>query len=422
MDRLVSLIAGASSVRSSNDDDFADRLSSRYTVVLLVLFAVLVGMNQYVRNPITCWAPVHFTGPHTKFATNFCWVKNTYYLPWQNEVPREMEKKQMIPYYQWVPFILLFQAVLFYLPTIVWHGMNSKAGIDADSIMQSAHSLSRMEKSDAHKRTMLLLTNQMDRFLSNRLNRKKGCGCNTRSCFMICCCGLCGRRLGNYLVILFLFSKFCYIVNILAQLFVLNGVLSIKFNTFGVDLIRLIMSTDDWTEQNHVAFPRVTYCDFYIRGQDMANVQPYTIQCVLPINLYNEKIYFFLWFWMVFVLLASTISFFLWFMRALFFRDRLKFIRNHLLLGSRVNQIEEIDEKSNIREFASRYLKQDGTFLLRLIAHNTNNITTTEIICGLWDYWLRKSEKVDTMPDTMPISRLYPTDVEYSDELKGKEL
>ena len=61
MDKLVALIGGSSSTRSAKDDDFSDRLSSRYSVAILVTFAVLVSMNQYVRNPITCWAPQHFS-------------------------------------------------------------------------------------------------------------------------------------------------------------------------------------------------------------------------------------------------------------------------------------------------------------------------------------------------------------------------
>ena len=126
MDRLVGLITSASKTRSSNDDDFADRLSSRYTVVLLVVFAILVSMNQYVRNPITCWAPKHFTGAHSKYTTNYCWIRNTYYLPWDAPLPRHHGHRQMIPYYQWIPFILLGQAVFFYIPTIFWHGLNSR--------------------------------------------------------------------------------------------------------------------------------------------------------------------------------------------------------------------------------------------------------------------------------------------------------
>jgi len=64
----------------------------------------------YLNKPITCWAPVHFTGAHTKFMTSYCWVKNTYYLPWDDQVPMgDTEKRQVVPYYQWIPFILLAQ-------------------------------------------------------------------------------------------------------------------------------------------------------------------------------------------------------------------------------------------------------------------------------------------------------------------------
>ncbi len=37
--------------------------------------------------------------------------------------------------------------------------------------------------------------------------------------------------------------------------------------------------------------------------------------------------------------------------------------------------------------FTTEYLKQDGAFLMRLIVHNTNQITVTEIICAMWDLW-----------------------------------
>jgi len=64
----------------------------------------------YLNKPITCWAPVHFTGAHTKFMTSYCWVKNTYYLPWDDHVPMyDDDRRQMVPYYQWIPFILLAQ-------------------------------------------------------------------------------------------------------------------------------------------------------------------------------------------------------------------------------------------------------------------------------------------------------------------------
>jgi innexin len=108
---------------------------------------------------------------------------------------------------------------------------------------------------------------------------------------------------------LFLISKLCYIGNAIGQLFLLNVVLAFKYHTFGADILRSLIDNVDWTEESYVAFPRVTLCDFSVRGQDMRNAHTYTIQCVLPINLYNEKIYLYLWLWFVFVAGVSVIRF-----------------------------------------------------------------------------------------------------------------
>jgi len=46
MEKIVGIFSNASSTRSNDDDDFADRLSSRYTVVLIIAFALVVGFKQ----------------------------------------------------------------------------------------------------------------------------------------------------------------------------------------------------------------------------------------------------------------------------------------------------------------------------------------------------------------------------------------
>ncbi|ELU06821.1 hypothetical protein CAPTEDRAFT_194468 [Capitella teleta] len=381
MEKIVALVSAAPQARSANDDDFADRLSSRYSVVLLVVFAVVVSANQYIGSPITCWAPVHFTGSHTKFATSFCWVRNTYYLPWDDQVPyaHEDEKRQTVTYYQWIPFILLGQAILFYLPTIIWHGLNSKAGVDADNILECAHSFSRAEKIENRERTLRLLTNQMDRFLKSRdQDENDGCHCDLKHLLSATCCRICGRRLGNYLVILFMVSKVFYIANAIGQLFVLSEILSISYSNYGFDVMSGMVADHDWTESAHVAFPRVTFCDFDVRR--LGNVHRYTVQCVLPLNLYNEKIYMFIWFWLIFVAVVSMLSFFVWLIRFLFRSDRRMFINNHLKMGDKVF---DKNDKKLCNKFLNNYLKQDGAFLLRLIAHNTNSITTTEVTCAI---------------------------------------
>ena len=229
-------------------------------------------------------------------------------------------------------------------------------------------------------------------------------------------------RLGNYLVILFVMSKIFYIANAIMQLFMLSAILSISYNNYGFDIMRSMVADHDWTEADHVAFPRVTMCDFNVRR--LGNVHRYTVQCVLPINLYNEKIYIFLWFWLVFVAVVSLLSFLTWVLRFMMRSDRLKFVRNHLKLGDRITSPTHEDRDLSAI-FLNNYLKQDGAFLLRLIAHNTNNITTTEVTCALWDIWrekraARQKQKGLDEPDTMPGSSLYP-DPHAADTLELKE-
>jgi len=40
-----------------------------------------------------------------------------------------------------------------------------------------------------------------------------------------------------------------------------------------------------------------------------------------------------------------------------------------------------------VHNFVESYLRVDGVFLLRLIAHNTSGITATEVTKEMWDLW-----------------------------------
>jgi len=212
MDRLVKIVSLTSVTRGNDYDDFADRLSSRYTVVILVAFAILVGMNQYVRNPITCWTPNHFSGAHSRYTVRYCWVRNTYYLPWTSQFPPVTGRlppplgRRMVPYYQWIPFILLGQAVLFYAPTLIWRALNSKAGVDADSILEASQSVARASQPETRDRTLRTLTKYFDRFLGSRrdVSRHQCWPLGLRCLLSTATCHLCGRRLSFTRIFMFI--------------------------------------------------------------------------------------------------------------------------------------------------------------------------------------------------------------------------
>jgi len=147
-------------------------------------------------------------------------------------------------------------------------------------------------------------------------------------------------------------------------------------------------------------FPRITMCKFIIRTLG-DNIQPYDVQCLLPINIYNEKIFLLIWFWLAFVAGASVYGLIKWFY---YFTStaRINFIQRFL----KANEIQHdtpstsssttgigssndhnVPPVKRIDEFVGNYCRQDGLLLLRIVKKNTNNVIAGEVICALWDNW-----------------------------------
>jgi hypothetical protein len=57
-------------------------------------------------------------------------------------------------------------------------------------------------------------------------------------------------------------------------------------------------------------FPRIALCDFTVRT--MSNVHRYSIQCVLVLNMFNEKIFLFLYWWLVLVGVMTFLDMIFW--------------------------------------------------------------------------------------------------------------
>jgi hypothetical protein len=63
------------------------------------------------------------------------------------------------------------------------------------------------------------------------------------------------------------------------------------FKTLGFHFLSALFRGEAF--EDHFRFPRVTFCDLDIR--QMTNVQTWTVQCSLPINLFNEKLFCINW-------------------------------------------------------------------------------------------------------------------------------
>ena len=406
--KIVKLInKGPSS--NKHDDDLADRLSSRYTVLILVVFTIAVSSQLYIGKPINCWCPKEFQDSWIKYTNNYCWVKNTYYLPLEAEIPRansgEREGREIL-YYQWLPFVMLTQALFFYLPSAMWHAFNSKAGVDCDSVLAATNKYHFTQKADGRKRLMTLITNQMDRFLLSRPETDTGSDMKVRMFLRRLLCCVCGIGHGKYLILLYLFTKVLYMANVVAQFFMLNALLRTAYSFYGYELFMNIMYDKHWI--NSESFPRVTMCDFNVRR--LGNNHKYTVQCVLPINMYTEKIYAFMWVWMLLIAIISGLSLLQWMLRFVCAQDKYRYIRSHLRNSDALVEAYADPERQKhaVADFVDTYLRQDGVFVLRMIGHNTNNMTVGDTTRALWENWLLKQKKQkdeEYDPDSKP-SRL----------------
>jgi len=161
----VSVIGGLPSIVAERDDDVADRLSHFYTPAILVVFAAIVSSKQYVGEPINCWVPAHFSGAHEEYANSFCWIRNTYHVPFTEQIPMKSPERyrSMIPYYQWVPMILLVQALLFYLPVAVWRSACGHSGLDVANLVSCGLTFSSADLSHSRETMLNYMTKQMDR-------------------------------------------------------------------------------------------------------------------------------------------------------------------------------------------------------------------------------------------------------------------
>ena len=116
------------------------------------------------------------------------------------------------------------------------------------------------------------------------------------------------------------------------------------FLTFGLEVISFAeQDQEDRLDPLIYVFPRMTKCTFQKYGPS-GTIQRHDAQCILPINIINEKIYVFLWFWFCF-LSFWTITSFMFDTTIIFARRARRMIIQRKLRFSPVNNKLKIDVK-----------------------------------------------------------------------------
>lgn len=251
------------------------------------------------------------------------------------------------------------------------------------------------------EKTVRYMVGQIERYLgawrtkSTFKTRTRCCSLHTSAVF---CCTSSARIAGNYLAGCYLLVKVLYILNAIGQIFLLDFFLQAPFHYHGFKLLVNMMLTSQETDpvyfDHSELFPRVAACYFDIRKKGN-QLHRHVVQCVLPINLFNEKLFLFLWAWFIFIAILTVIDFIYWLILLLYWPTQSEYVFKQLYsLGITTSSMQ----KSQVRRFSDSYLRRDGLLVVRLISKNTGSVVAAEVLEGLWDIF-SDSDGGDSTPE-----------------------
>jgi len=327
-------------------DNNVFRLHYKATVVFLVAFSLLVTGRQYFGDPIDCIQRDDIPG---NIIDTYCWIHSTFTLPDALnktvgiEVPHpgiskyvEGERRVYHKYYQWVCFVLFLQAMMFYVPRYLWKMW--EGGRLRSLVLGLNNPI--MNQADKQEQLDLLIQYLKSNF----------------------------KYHNNYFYY-FVFCEILNFLNVIAQMYLVDAFLGGAFSTYGMDVLRYTeMDQENRVDPMVRIFPRMTKCTFHRYGSS-GDVQRHDALCILPLNIINEKIYIFLWFW--FIAVAVVSGFILVYRLVIIFFPHMRYVT----LRSRAR----LTDRYHVR-LVTDQAKIGDWFLLYLLCKNMDPINFRELM------------------------------------------
>ncbi|XP_037030692.1 innexin inx1 [Bradysia coprophila] len=260
-------------------DNAVFRLHNVFTTVLLLTCSLVITATQYVGQPISCIV----NGIPTHVVNTFCWISSTFTMPdaFNRQVGSEVahpgidndfndeKAKKYYTYYQWVCFVLFFQAVACYTPKFLWDAF--EGGLLRTIVMGLNLGICREEEKKAKKAVLVS-------YLRTHVKRHKMYAIRYWICESLC------------------------LVNIIIQMWMMNKFFDGEFLSYGWKIMNYSETPQDQRIDPMVyVFPRITKCIFHKYGAS-GSIQKHDSLCLLPLNIVNEKTYIFIWFWYIILL------------------------------------------------------------------------------------------------------------------------
>ena len=107
----------------------------------------------------------------------------------------------------------------------------------------------------------------------------------------------------------FFFCELLNLINVIGQIWFLDYFVDGEFSTLGFDVLMYMrMQQEDRPDPMNRVFPKQTKCTFFKFGPS-GTVERKDGLCLLPLNTMNEKIFVFIWFYLMVVSGVTSILF-----------------------------------------------------------------------------------------------------------------
>jgi len=269
-------------------DNHIFRLHYRATVIIMLTAIALVTSGQFIGNPINCMSDSISSG----IMDVYCWIHSTYSVKdqFEGEKGKDFPHPGLGPddttgegsgythhkFYQWVVFVLTLQAGMFYFPRLLWK--SAEGGV------------------------MKLITSGLRDITAFMDKGTRSDGVELIAKYY----NIKHSRRGTYFI-KFVTCEILNFANVIGQIYLTDMFLGYQFTKYGPAVFSLSEGNlNERSDPMNEVFPKVTKCSFHKYGPS-GTIQKHDALCVLPLNIINEKIYIFLYFWFVFLAAISAV-------------------------------------------------------------------------------------------------------------------
>lgn len=322
----------------------------KFNFLFFICLVAIFSAKTYFSDPIDCTSTSKIPKSHSD---SFCWLMGTYTkkgfigtLSENSSVigfgqPRHDAPKTYQRYYQWMVFVYFFMGLSYMLPLFLWKIWEGGLMCGLCGELRGAlHEKYWTKEKKGHVVSYFLQARRGNRHQKYALS------------YFICQLFSLLICIGNIFFIEILFDGFWerYYPAITALY---------PFNY------------DKWTVTTAEIFPRMAQCEYYNIGASGSD-QRYDLLCLMPLNIINEKVFAFLFFWLIFVTAMAALDVF----------SGILVMSSHYI---RVHKLADLtyDRDLDLVNRASNYGARGDFFVLYMVGKNINPYVFNDLITQL---------------------------------------